>query len=312
MSRYADLRERLANGGVILDGGLGTMLIARGLQSGAPPEQWNHSQPATLQSVHKAYLEAGSDIISTNTFGASPSRLQTHGLDDQLRSINTAGVKLARAAVTEFCDSKRGGRAADTQDQVVTPVKFVALSLGPTGKMLPPVGQASEDEIREEFTEQIRSIDASFDLVLIETVYDLREGIAALQVAKHLLGQPVAVSLTYNVNPRGFFTVMGDEAAAAVKRLEEAGADVVGANCSLSSGEMIDLARLLRRTTDLPILCQPNAGNPKMSDRVPVYDQTPGDFAEDALRIFEAGANAVGGCCGTTPDFIRELSTRLR
>jgi methionine synthase I (cobalamin-dependent) len=305
MSRHDDLRRRFAGGGILFDGGLGTMLIASGLGAGAPPEEWNLTNPDTLSRIHGAYLEAGSHIISSNTFGASPSRLQSHELGGRLREINTAGVRLASDAVDKYTSADPDRARGEGR-------RLVALSVGPSGKMLPPVGQASEAEIRSEFAAQFQSIDADFDLVLIETIFDLKEGLTALDVAKNTLPHPVAVSLTYDKKPRGFFTVMGDEASAAAGELERAGADIIGANCSIASGDMLELAEVLKRSTELPILCQPNAGEPTMRYRTPVYDQAPDDFAKDAILLFEKGIHAVGGCCGTTPDFIRQVSRRLR
>jgi len=293
MSKNNDLLERFAQGRVLFDGGLGSMLIAEGLTAGAPPDEWNLSQPDTLLRIHKAYLEAGSDFVSTNTFGASPSRLQTHGLKATPVDVIAAGIRLAREAADGYH-------------------KRVALSIGPTGKMFPPVGTATEDEIREEFSAQFRGVDDSVDLVLLETFLDIKEAFIALEVAKSMLSQPVAVSLTYNRNPRGFFTIMGNAAGDAVKQLEAAGADIIAANCSIASDDMLDLADLMRDTTSLPILCQPNAGNPIVRDRKACYDQTPEEFADDAMRLYDKGVNAVGGCCGTTPDFIREVAGRLR
>jgi methionine synthase I (cobalamin-dependent) len=293
MSKHDGLLERFAEGRVLFDGGLGSMLIAEGLTAGAPPDEWNLSHPDTLLRIHKSYLEAGSDFVSTNTFGSSPSRLQTHGLEDKPGELIAAGIRLAR-------------EAADDHN------RLVALSIGPTGKMFPPVGQATEDEIREEFAAQLQNVEDSVDLVLFETFLDLKEALIALEVAKSMLPQPVGVSLTYNRNPRGFFTIMGNEASQAVAELEAAGADIVAANCSISSDDMLDLADVMRAATDLPVLCQPNAGNPVVRDRKACYDQTPEQFADDAMGLFDKGVNAVGGCCGTTPDFIRELALRLR
>jgi methionine synthase I (cobalamin-dependent) len=293
MSEHNDVLERFAKGGLLFDGGLGSMLIAAGLTAGVPPDEWNLSHPDTVRGVHKAYYEAGSDFVATNTFGASPSRLQTHGLANTPEELITAGVRLAREAADEL-----GG--------------FVALSIGPTGKMFPPVGTAYEDEVRAEFAAQFRGIDEGVDLVLFETFLDIREALIALDVAKSMLPHPVGVSLTYNRNPRGFFTIMGNEASQAVAELEAAGADVIAANCSIVSGDMLDLADVMRSETDLPILCQPNAGDPKIRDRKAVYDQTPEEFADDAMLLYDKGVNAVGGCCGTTPDFIREVAGRLR
>lgn len=288
------------------------MLIAAGLPPGTIPDEWNLTRPEEVSRVHRAYLDAGSDVITTNTFGSTPSRLHIQGLGEALERINRAGVRLAREAVGEHGRRQEEARSAGAPaERQRGPQRLIALSLGPTGKMLPPVGQASEAEMRAEYAAQLRSLEGDFDLVLLETMYDLREALVALEAAKEILDRPVAVCLTYNRNPRGFFTVMGNEAGAAARELERAGADVIGANCSVSSRDMIDLAGVLRRATDRPILCQPNAGAPRMEKGMPVYDQTPEEFAEDGLRLFELGVNAVGGCCGTTPEFIRRVRERI-
>jgi len=293
MSKHEDLLERFAKGRILFDGGLGTMLIAAGLTAGAPPDEWNLSHPDVLLRIHKAYLDAGSDFISTNTFGSSPSRLQAHGLEDTPEDVIAAGIRLARSAADESVGS-------------------VALSIGPTGKMFPPVGTATQDEIRSEFVAQFRGVDDAVDLVLLETFLDLREAMIALEVARATLSHPVGVSLTYNRNPKGFFTIMGNEASQAVRELASAGADIIAANCSIASGDMVDLADVVRAATTLPILCQPNAGNPIIRNGKACYDQTPEEFADDAIQLYDRGVNAVGGCCGTTPDFIREVASRIR
>jgi 5-methyltetrahydrofolate--homocysteine methyltransferase len=178
--------------------------------------------------------------------------------------------------------------------------------------MLPPVGTATESALAHEFEVQLSSFDGGFDLVLIETMFDVREAMIALRAARARAGAgvPVAVSMTYNRTPRGFFTVMGDEAAVTSHRLDEAGADVVACNCSIASGDMLDLAVVMRAATMRPVLCQPNAGRPRMAGATAVYDQTPAAFAEDAARLFDLGVDAVGGCCGATPEFIRALVAR--
>ncbi len=282
------------------------MLIARGLQPGMPPEEWNRTHPEQVRRVHAEYLEAGADVIETNTFGGTPSRLRSFGLGDAAAPLNNAAIRLAKEAVEEY-DRSRFPREdrGPANDR-----RFIALSLGPTGKMMPPVGAATDEQIKSEFRSQLEDLRAAVDLILIETIFDLREGLLALAAAKESKQAPVAVTLTFNKNPRGFFTVMGNEASVALKELAAAGADIVGANCSLTSSEMIELARTLRDNTDLPLLCQPNAGQPNIRDGAPVYDQTPREFADDATTLFDLGINAVGGCCGTTPDFIREISRR--
>jgi len=294
------ITERFAQGRLLFDGGMGSMLIARGLETGWPPDEWNVSHPDVVKSVHKAYLEAGADVVETNTFGSTKGRLATHGLAESVSEFNTRGVRLAREAIAESAIKTNRPR-------------FVAFSVGPTGEMLSPVGEADEAEVRAEFADQMRAVsdnDAP-DLVLIETMLDLRAALVALEVSKSTLDVPVAVSLTYDRNPRGFFTVMGNEASAATKQLEAAGSDVIAANCSISSGDMLDLAKLLKDSTVLPVLCQPNAGSPRFRDGMPAYDQSPVEFAEHAVELFGLGVNAVGGCCGTTPDFIRCVSDAI-
>lgn len=280
---------RLKRGRLLFDGAMGSMLIDAGLEAGACPESWNRDRPEAVRHVHAAYVAAGADVVTTNTFGATPSRLRGYGLavdaGDGGDVIN-AGVALAREAAA--------GRG-----------RYVALSVGPTGKMLPPVGTATEPEIEEEFAGQLRCLRQPIDLVLGETFFDIREALAALAAARRLVDVPVGVGLTFNRTPRGFFTVMGDTPAGAVASLEAAGADFVAVNCSLASADMVDLAATIREVTALPLLCQPNAGEPGVVDGKPAYAQHPESFARDAQRMLEAGVEAVGGCCGTTPEFIR-------
>lgn len=311
---HDEVLKRFQRGGLLFDGALGTMFIAEGLQPGKPPEEWNRTNASAVRDIHLSYLEAGAQVIGTNTFGGTPWRLQSFALGDDIEELNTAGVRLAREAVGKSDvprDMSKPGDGSVSGHTANEDARWVALSLGPTGKLLPPVGKATEDEIRTEYAKQIESVRADYDLVLIETIYDLREALASLETAKKLTRVPVAVTMTFNKNPRGYFTVMGDEAAGAIKSLDAAGADIVGANCSITSEEMIDLAPILRDSTQRPLLCQPNAGKPDVKDGVPVYNQAPEEFAEDAIRLFEIGINAVGGCCGTTPEFIRAASIRL-
>jgi methionine synthase I (cobalamin-dependent) len=307
--------KRLRSGGVLFDGGMGSMLIAEGLELGAPPEEWNLSRPSVVCEIHKSYLEAGARVIGTNTFGATPSRMASFGLGDRLDELNEAAVRLARDAVSAFNEAgaeKHGRPESPGETSPAINSAFVALSVGPTGKMFSPVGNASEEEIRVEFEGQIRSAGDTVDLILVETMFDVREALIAIETAKSLTEVPLAVTLTFNKTPRGFYTIMGDRCVNALKRVEEAGVDVVGANCSIASTEMVELARTLRESTALPILCQPNAGSPKVKGGVPVYEQSPSEYADDAMKLFQIGINAVGGCCGTTPDFIREVSARMR
>lgn len=298
------IMERLARGGVVFDGAMGSLLIARGLEAGAPPEAWNRERPDVVGEIHDAYLDAGADVVETNTFGGNPVRLAAHDLPARDVSLNADALGIARASV----DARdRGG---------VQPARgtgFVALSMGPTGATLPPVGAATESQLREAFEAQLGAVRSAGepDLVLIETMYDLREALVALAAARAMLpGVAVGVTLALMRTPRGFFTVMGDEASTSFQRLVGEGVDMVGANCSLGSRDMAALAPLARSWTTAPLLLQPNAGQPVARGTSVAYLQSPEDFAADAERIFEAGANAVGGCCGTTPEFIAKLCKR--
>ena len=272
------------------------MLIAAGLEMGRPPEKWNCSRPEIVSAIHRAYLEAGADVIETNTFGATPARLGSHGQGDLAGELNTHALRLAARALSESSDGK-----------------MMALSIGPSGKMLDPLGDAGEEDIAAEFAAQMQGIGGEDipDLVLIETMIDIREALIALRVVQGATDVPVAVTMTYRHTPRGFFTLMGDEVSGTLERLAAAGADIVGANCSMDSSDMLDLARVLRRATSLPLLCQPNAGNPTVRDGLPVYEQSADEFGRHAVEILDIGINAVGGCCGTTPAFIRAAALRI-
>ena len=289
--------DRLRRGRVVFDGGMGSQLIARGLEAGHPPEEWNRAHPKTVQEIHRAYADAGAEVITTNSFGGTPARLSAHGLGNDVVTLNNAAVRLARVAAATT--------AAGTRP------RLVAFSMGPTGRILPPVGDATERELESEFAAQLAGLSEPIDLVLIETVFDLREGLCALRAARRMVSVPIGVTLTFKRTPRGFFTEMGDHVAASFAKLESAGAAFVGANCTIASSDMVDLAREMRGATALPLLCQPNAGAPDIEGGKPVYRQRPDAFAGDAIRMFETGVNAVGGCCGTTPEFIDELVRRL-
>lgn len=293
-----DFLERIRGGGLLWDGGMGSALIARGLEPGSPPELWNLERPEAVRDVHRQYARAGADVVTTNTFGSTPSRLRGYGLDKSLADINNAAVSVAREAAA--------GNGRDV---------FVAFSAGPTGRMLPPVGDASESQIEEEFRAQLECVTQPVDVFLGETFFDLREALLFLKAfasARPGRGEVAGVTMTFNRTPRGFFTVMGNTVSESVSRIMESGALFAGANCSLTSPDMVDLAGLLRDQFDCPLLCQPNAGEPSLEEGRPVYKQRPEDFADDAARMIRMGINAIGGCCGTDSRFIRETAKLIR
>jgi len=283
------LLEILKTRTVIFDGGMGSMLIARGLGPGEGPETWNLEMPEAVAEVQRLYYEAGSDVVHTNSFGGNPVKLADRGLADRTERINR--------------------RAAEITKSVCPPGKLVAGDLGPTGKFLKPIGDLDPGDAQDSYRRQAEALlSGRADLISIETMYSLEEALAALRAAKSLGNVFVIASLTYNRTPKGFFTMMGEGVAPAARALEDAGADAIGSNCGLGSGDMIELTDAIRAATRMPILIQPNAGKPEPVGGSVVYRQTPAEFAADGARIKAAGADMIGGCCGTTPDFIRELS----
>ena len=273
---------------VIFDGAMGTMLMAAGLKAGESPELWNIEKPSLVAEIHRQYCEAGSDAVHTNTFGCNAVKLANRGLAEETEKINVEAARLAR----EACPAG----------------KFVAGDIGPTGKLLKPLGDLVIEEAEEAFFRQAQAlVKGGVDVVSIETMFSLQEALAALRAAKKLGDVTVIASLTFNRTKKGFFTMMGEGVKQAVSAFEEAGADVIASNCSLGSRDMIDLTKELRAATRRPVLVQPNAGKPETQMGVTFYRQTPAEFAQDCREIRSSGADMIGGCCGTNPEFIRSL-----
>lgn len=278
---------------VLLDGGLGTELMARGLEPGVPPEIWNVERPEAVREIHAAYFEAGSDAVSTNSFGATPLKLAAHGLEARTSELNRAAARLAREAAP--------------------PGRFVAGSMGPTGKFLKPQGPAAEEDLVAAFAEQARALaEGGVDVFLVETQYDLREALAALRGVQAVSPLPVFVTMTFNVFPRGYFTIMGNPAPRVAAELERAGAAAVGANCTLTTEQMAGCVAALRAATTLPVIAQANAGQPAVGpDGTVRYAQSVEDYVRFVPDLIRAGAGFVGGCCGTTPATIRAMARAI-
>ncbi len=289
MTSILDLAKKKT---VVFDGAMGTMLMAAGLKAGETPELWNIEKPSLVTEIHRKYYEAGSDVVHTNTFGGNAIKLSDRGLSDSMEAINVEAAKLAR----EACPAG----------------KFVAGDIGPTGKLLKPLGDLVIEEAEEAFFRQAQALlKGGADLISIETMFSLEEALAALRAAKRLGQAPVIAALTFNRTKKGFFTMMGEGVNQAVSAFEGAGADVIATNCSLGSRDMIDLTKELRAATKKPILIQPNAGKPLTQKGVTSYQQTPAEFAKDEMEIRNSGADMIGGCCGTNPEFIRALAEAL-
>ena len=285
------LLERIAGGEVLLgDGAMGTLLMEHGLEPGQCPEKLNLERPEVLRQIAERYLAAGADIVETNTFGATPVKLARYGLEDRADEINARAVQTVRDAI--------GDRAAS-----------VSGSCGPCGELLAPYGEADPDVVREAFSRQVQAlVGAGVDLLCIETMTDLAEARLAVEAARSVSSAlPLAVTMTFDPTPRGFFTIMGTSIEQAVGGLTDAGADIIGANCGNGIDRMVEIAAELRRHSALPLLIQSNAGLPELvGDRV-VYPETPERMAAGCRRLLAVGVSVVGGCCGTTPAHIAAM-----
>ncbi len=284
------IQELLSNAPVLTDGAWGTELQARGLEPGTSPDAWNLSHPERVEEVARAYVEAGSQIILTNTFGANRIALARHGLAGRAQEINRAGVEISRRAA--------GDRAR------------VFASMGPCGKML-VAEEVTEKEISEAFEEQSQALAAGgADAIVIETMSDPAEAKLAVAAAR-ATSLPVIVCMTFDSGREHDRTMMGITPEQAAAELTAAGADVIGANCGQGAEGYVAICKRLRAATNLPLWIKPNAGLPEITEGHLQYRETPQSFAVHIKALIKAGATFVGGCCGTTPEFIRELSTHL-
>ena len=274
----------------IFDGAMGTMLQAGGLQPGACPELMNVENPEVVKNIHRAYIEAGATIIETNTFGASPLKLEHYGLTDRMAELNAAAVKIAKTAAQ--------GRAK------------VAGSMGPTGRFIEPLGDLAFDEAYDNFFAQAQALaQAGADYLIIETCIDIQEMRAALLAAKDACDIPVICQLSYSEDGR---TVTGTDPQSAAILLDAMGADIIGVNCSLGPEELVPIVKTLAENCTCPISVLPNAGMPYLKDGQTVFPMGPEDFGKWGVKLLEAGASYLGGCCGTTPEHIRELAKAVK
>ena len=284
------LLERLAAGELLVgDGALGTMLLERGLKPGEPSESLTLSRPEVLEEIARLYLDAGADLLETNTFGGSPLKLALHGLEAETERVNGEAVRAVRRVAE--------GRA------------YVAASVGPSGRLPEPYGDTPPAELYASFRRQIAALAAAgADCICVETMTDLTEATLAVRAAKDVAPSvPVLATMTFDPTPRGYFTIIGVTPAAAAAGLEQAGADAVGSNCGNGVEHMIAIAREFRASSRLPVVIQPNAGLPRTAQGRTVYDESPAFLADKARELVSLGVSIIGGCCGTTPEHIRAL-----
>jgi len=285
------LRERLGKRILFLDGGMGTLLQKRGLDLGKElPETWNITHKKDLIEIHKQYIEAGSQIILTNTFGGNP--LKYKGDEYTIKEVIEAAVRNAKEAI---------GKAGKSNNSIV----YIALDVGPIGQFIEPYGDLTEEEVYESYEEMIAyGVKEGVDLIHFETFMDMRELEIAIKAAKELCDLPLFATVSFMENG---MLLMGGSGKEVAKHLQEIGVDALGSNCGLGPKEMHPILREMREHTGLPMIMKPNAGLPEMVDGKPSYNVSPEKFAQTMKEIVGEGAMIIGGCCGTTPEHIREM-----
>jgi 5-methyltetrahydrofolate--homocysteine methyltransferase len=284
------LQEAIKDRPLLGDGAMGTQLMLAGLEQGSCGEAWNLTHPERVLAIQRRYAEAGSDCILTNTFGGSRIMLNRHSNADKVEAINRASVEIAREAF-----QGNGG--------------YVIGDIGPFGGLMEPYGDFLESDVRDAFREQAKAqVDAGADAVIIETQTSLEELLLAIEAAKWAGAPCVIASMAYDVTLDGstFRTMMGIDPERAALFMEEHGADIVALNCG--TGMDMERARQAveryRKVTGLPVMVQPNAGQPKLINMKVVYDETPDQMVRGVTPLLEAGANILGACCGSTPEHI--------
>jgi 5-methyltetrahydrofolate--homocysteine methyltransferase len=286
--------ERLQAGETLCsDGGWGTQLMARGLKPGDSPEALNLSNPEALVEVATLYVEAGAQLITTNTFGGSSLKLQAYQLDEQTEVINRAAIEAIKPVVAD--------RA------------YILASVGPTGKLVKPYGDTEPEAFTEAFSRQAGAlIEAGADLICIETMIDITEARLAVEATRsHSADIPIIATMTFDETPRGFFTTMGVTVKQACEELVAAGASIVGSNCGNGIDKMVEIAREFNAHSSVPVIIQSNAGVPEVRAGEVVYPESPEFMAERVAALIDLGVGIIGGCCGTGPDHIRAMRAAI-
>ena len=283
-----NILEKIKTDGLLFDGAMGSMLMARGMPAGMASEMMNIEKPDTVLEIHKAYLTAGSEVITTNTFGGSSIKMKAAGIGHLNEEANKMAVKIARQAVSAG--------------------QLVAGDIGPMGDMLEPLGLISEKEAMESFARQAKILaDTGVDLFIVETMFDINESLAAIRGIQSVSDLPIFATMSFEKGTRGFATIMGNQVEESMQILAETGATAVGANCSIGSDLMVELATEIRESVTIPVIIQSNAGLPDTIGGQLVYPETPEIFAANIRQIKMLGVEILGGCCGTTPEYIRAI-----
>jgi 5-methyltetrahydrofolate--homocysteine methyltransferase len=285
-------KERVAQGDILIfDGAMGTYLQTKGLKPGECMESWCISHPDVVKGIHEAYIAAGSDVVETNSFGGTCYKLKPYGLADKVRELNLAAVSLAKQAIVS-----KG---------------YVAASVGPTGCIVEDEGgDVTPQDLYEAFKQQVVALEeGGADALCIETMASLREALQAIKAAKENTKLPVICTFTFQASARGFRTMMGVTPERGAREAVAAGADVVGANCGNGIVDMIEVTRQMRAAQpNTPILINANSGMPFLEGEKTVFKDTPEFMASKVDDLIKAGAQLIGGCCGTTPDHIAAMA----
>ncbi len=282
-----NILPKISNKIVIGDGAMGTMLQRYGLQAGEIPEEWVLKHPEKILSIHQEYVDAGSMLIETNTFGGNRIKLKTGGLEDKIKKINTEAVNIAKK----------------TDENV-----YVAGSVGPTGKMMEPYGQLDYKEAEEAYKEQIYILaTAGVDIILIETMSDLKEISAAVKAARNI-EIPVIAQMTFSEN---MYSLTGNTPETFAITVDSLGADIIGVNCTSGIENTLPIIEKINNITDKPLSIFPNAGKPILKHGKTTYPQTPLSFIEKLAELLKYNVKIVGGCCGTTPEHIKVLAKKI-
>ena len=283
--------DYLKNNIVYLDGGMGTLLQSGGLKPGEHPEKWNISHPQIITDIHKSYFNSGSNVVCTNTFGANSLKFN----DEELEEIIKAAIG----------NAKKAKELSNTTHE-----KFIALDIGPTGKLLKPLGDLDFEDAVTVFSKTVKlGVKYGIDLILIETMNDSYETKAALLAVKENCDLPVLVSNAYNEDGK---LMTGASPAAMVALLEGMGATAIGANCSLGPKQLTKVAEELLENASVPVILKPNAGLPEVKDGETRFNVTPEEFSTDLTNLIKKGLRVIGGCCGTTPDYIKALTEKSK
>ncbi len=270
------------------DGAMGTMLLKAGLEQGSCGELWNVERPETVAEIQRQYVDAGSDFILTNTFGGSPPTLAGHGLAERTEEINEAGVRAARAAAADYC--------------------LVIGDIGPSGALLEPYGDKSFQDLKEDFKRQASGLaSGQIDAFIIETMMDINEVRCAFEAVREVSDLPIVISMCFKKAGDSYKTMFGTSAMDAARDMESLGAVVAASNCMVEIQEFIPIVKEMRQGTSLPIMAQPNAGQPRLEGEKAVYETTAEAMMSHVPDLVQAGARILGGCCGTGPEYIRLL-----